>query len=154
MSQQKALLRLLVAFAAGFLSVLLFHQGMLALLHAKGLTPLAPYPTQPTQPFGILRIWSLAFWGGVWGMGFAVFAPRFRQSTRSWGTALLFGALGPTLVNWFVVMPLKGQPLGGGWQPAGIATGLILNGVWGVGTALLFRVFAHSRLGRNKPKLT
>ncbi len=77
-------------------------------------------------------------------MVFAVFAPRFRQSMQSWGTALLFGALGPTLVNWFVVMPLKGQPPGGGWQPAGIATGLILNGVWGVGTALLFRVFAHS----------
>lgn len=151
MSQKtNTLSRLLIAFVAGFLSVLLFHQVMLFLLNSIGFTPakLAPYAMKPTQPFGIPRVWSLAFWGGVWGIALVVFVSFFRQSI-GWITALLFGALAPSLVNWFVVMPLKGEPIAGGWKPAGIATGLIVNGVWGLGTILLFRLFAQRRLGRN-----
>ncbi len=57
-------------FIAGFASVLVFHQGMLALLHAAGVTPSMPFMMQPTQPFGMPQVWSLAFWGGVWGVLF------------------------------------------------------------------------------------
>ena len=131
--------RLLIAFVAGFLAVLLFHQGMLALLHAVNFTPRSPYPTEPTQPFGVPQIWSLAFWGGLWGIAFALAAPYFGQGVRYWIAVLLFGALGPTLVSWFVVLPLKGQPLGGGWQPTAMTTGLLVNAAWGLGTALLLQ---------------
>jgi len=34
--------RFILAFVAGFLSVLLFHQGMLALLHAVTFSPVNP----------------------------------------------------------------------------------------------------------------
>ena len=47
-------------------------------------------------------------------------------------------------------MPLKGEPVGGGWKPAGIATSLIVNGVWGLGTIVLFRLFAQSRTRRHQ----
>ncbi|MEH2154212.1 hypothetical protein [Nostoc sp.] len=43
---------------------------------------------------------------------------------------------------WFVVAPLKGQPLAGGWKLVGIVTGLLVNGAWGVGTAGLLRLFS------------
>jgi hypothetical protein len=129
--------RLLFAFAAGFVAVLAFHQPMLALLHNVGLTPLTAYPMQPTSPFGIPRVLSLALWGGVWALALAVVLARL-PTKACWPAALVFGALGPSLVNWLVVLPLKGAPVGGGWHPSGIATALIINAAWGLGTALLW----------------
>ena len=143
MSQNSALSRLLLPFIAGFLSVLLFHQGMFALLHAVNFTPRAPFPTTATQPLGIPQIWSSAFWGGVWGIVFAALAPRFRQDKSYWIAALLFGAIAPTLVAWFAIAPLKNQPVAGGFQPAAMLTGLLVNGAWGIGTALLLRLFSR-----------
>ena len=49
----------------------------------------------------------------------------------------MFGAVALSLVAWFVVAPLKGLPLAGGGRPAAIATALLVNGAWGLGTALL-----------------
>jgi hypothetical protein len=134
--------RFLFAFVAGFVAVLVFHQGMLTFLHAVGFTPRAPFPIQSTQPFGILQIWSLAFWGGVWGLIFAVFFRSLAKGGKFWLGAILFGALGPTLAAWFLVAPLKGQALAAGWKPAPMMTGLLVNGAWGLGTALFLRWFS------------
>ncbi|MCG6860794.1 MAG: hypothetical protein LJE70_05885 [Chromatiaceae bacterium] len=131
--------RLPLAFVAGFLGVLLFHQPMLGVLHALGLTALAPYPMVATVPFGVPRVLSLAFWGGVWAIPLALLLRCVRARTTYWLTALLLGAIGPSLVNWLVVLPLKGAPVGGGWHPSGILTALIINGAWGLGTAFLLR---------------
>lgn len=146
MTQKSALSRFALAFIAGFVSVLLFHQGVLALLHTVNFTPRAPYATAPTQPFGIPQIWSSAFWGGIWGMIWVAFAPRFRHDKSYWLAALVFGAIVPTLVAWFLVAPLKGQPIAGGWSLIGIVTGLLVNGAWGVGTAGLLRLFSRRQL--------
>jgi hypothetical protein len=130
--------RLIIAFAAGFFAVLTFHQPALALLHHAGITPIAAYPMGPTAPFGIPRVFSLALWGGVWALPLALvltWVPR----PAFWPAAALFGALGPSLVNWLVVLPLKGAPMGGGWHPAGIVTALVINGAWGLGTAFIWR---------------
>ena len=131
--------RLPIIFLAGFLGVLIFHQLMLAILHGVGLTPLVPYPMGATKPFDIPRVLSLAFWGGIWAIPLAQVLGRLRSQAGYWWFALLFGAIGPSVVNWLVVMPLKGMPMGGGWHLTGILTALIINGVWGLGTALILR---------------
>ena len=123
-------------FAAGFLSVLIFHQTFLTLLHAIAMTSLAPFQLRPTAPFDIPQIVSLAFWGGIWGIGFAWIEPYLPRGWRYLVSALLIGAILPTLVAWFVIAPLKGLPIAGGWRAAAIVTGLIVNGAWGIGTAL------------------
>ena len=41
------------AFAAGFLSTLIFHQGLLGLLFLAGVTPRAPFNLAPTAPLGV-----------------------------------------------------------------------------------------------------
>ncbi|BAZ33212.1 hypothetical protein NIES4074_57220 [Cylindrospermum sp. NIES-4074] len=135
--------RFALGFIAGFFAVLLFHQGVLALLYAVNFAARAPYSTTPTQPFGIPQILSSAFWGGVWGLVWATIAPRFRREKSYWLAALLFGALAPTLVAWFIVSPLKGQPIAGGWKLAVILTGLLVNGAWGLGTAGLLKFFSR-----------
>jgi hypothetical protein len=130
-----------LAFVAGFLAVPLFHQPTLALLHAIGLTSAVPYVTSPTPPLGVPRLLSQAFWGGVWGIVFALVAPRFPRGIAYWITAVLFGALALSIVAWFIVAPLKGLPAAGGGRPAAIATALLVNGAWGFGTALLLLAF-------------
>jgi hypothetical protein len=125
----------LVGLLSGALSVVLFHQGAAALLHVLEITPRAPYSLQPTRPFGVPAFWSIVFWGGVWGALLAATLARLDRA-RVVLAATLFGAIFPTLVAWFVVAPLKGQPMAAGFAPAGMAVGLIVNGAWGLGTGL------------------
>ena len=47
-----------------------------------------------------------------------------------------FGAIFPTAVAWFIVRPLKGLPVADVFRVPGIFIGPIVNGLWGLGTAL------------------
>jgi hypothetical protein len=132
------------AFLAGFVSTLVFHQGILAILHAAGVSPRAAYSMEPTRPFQVPAVVSLAFWGGVWGVLLWLAIAPFEGSGRHWILAVVLGAIGPSLVALFVVFPLKGQPAAGGGNPALIAGALLLNGAWGIGVALLMRLFRRS----------
>jgi hypothetical protein len=134
---------LIVAFVSGFVSVLVFHQGALALLHALHLTQSAPYPMKPTAPFGLPVVWSLAFWGGVWGVILSVALARVRGSAFI-VAATIFGAIFPTLVAWFVVAPLKGQPMAAGFVPHAMLVGPIVNAAWGLGTGIGLALFGDS----------
>jgi hypothetical protein len=135
---------LLVGFISGVLAVLIFHQGALAALHALDMTPGTPYRMQPTSPWGIPQIWSIAFWGGVWGV---VFAAMLRGMDRGKLVlaALVLGAILPTLVAWFVVAPLKGQPMAAGFVPAAMMIGPIVNGAWGLGTGIGLALLGRPR---------
>jgi hypothetical protein len=135
---------LLAGFVFGALSVLVFHQGAVALLHAFGLTPSIPYSMAPTRPWGIAQLWSLAFWGGLWGIALAAALARL-QGAALILAAVVFGALLPTLVAWFVVAPLKGQPMAAGGIPARMLIGLIANGVWGLGTGIGLALFGRRK---------
>ena len=102
--------RLVLAFAAGFLAVLVFHQTVLALLHALAVIPRPPFDLRPTEPLGVPAVVSLSFWGGVWGIAFAMLVPRLASGRLFyWLSAFVFGAVVPTLVYAFVVSPLKGR---------------------------------------------
>jgi hypothetical protein len=138
--------RYLGAFIAGFIAVPVFHQGILDLLYLIGFQPHAPFPTQPTAPFGVPVVWSLAFWGGVWGIILALIESRLPRTLLGFAiAATVFGAIFPSLAAWFVVFPLKGLPVAAGWKPAGLVTGLAINGAWGLGTALLLRGLCGKR---------
>jgi hypothetical protein len=133
--------RIIIAFIAGFIATLVFHQGGLALMNQLGMTDRAPFNMDPTEPFSVPQVFSLAFWGGVWGILLAWFLGT--RKTGWYARALIFGALLPTAVAFFVVAPLKGNPVAGGWDPKLILGGLILNGLWGLGTALIIRALAR-----------
>jgi hypothetical protein len=135
----------LFGFAAGFLAVLVFHQGVLAMLHSAGMTPRGAWGMEPTRPLGVPGVISAAFWGGLWGAVFAMVTHRSHSVGRFLLVGLLFGAVLPTLVAWFVVAPLKGMPAAGGWKPAAMMVGPLVNGAWGLGTALLLWLFTRRR---------
>lgn len=134
---------LLVGFASGVLTVLVFHQGALALLHAAELASRAPYSLSPTQPLGVPQLWSLALWGGAWGIALAASLRRLEGGTLV-VAATIFGAILPTLVAWFVVAPLKGQPMAAGGAPAAMMVGPIVNAAWGLGTGIGLALLGRS----------
>jgi len=131
------------AFFAGYISTLIFHQGLLALLFAAGVSPRAPFSMVPTGPLEIPAVISLAFWGGVWG---AAIWPLLKaaKSSAYWLRAIFIGAIGPSAVALFIVFPLKGFGIAGGWDPKIIVGALLLNGAWGLGVAVLMRVMEKS----------
>jgi len=130
--------RLIFGFFAGALAVVTFHQGAVALLTALGALSSNVYSMRPVPPLGVPQIVSQAFWGGVWGIAFAAVAPRLRRDTSYWLAALILGALVLPLVGWFVVAPLKGQPIASGWVPSRMLLSVLINGAWGVGMAAIF----------------
>jgi hypothetical protein len=132
-----------MAFIAGFVSTLVFHQGVLALFYLAGALKRTPYDLGAVPPLGIPAVISLAFWGGVWG---AAIWPLLMNVAGAayWVRALVIGAIGPSAIALFLVFPLKGMPIAGGWDPNLIIAALILNGAWGVGMALLMRLLRHA----------
>jgi hypothetical protein len=133
--------RFFFGFIAGFFATLVFHQLMLAALWGAGMAPFAPFPMAPTHPFKVPTVISLAFWGGIWGIVFAVIEGAFVRRRGYWATSILFGGILPSLAALLIVFPLKGLPLGGGWHLRLLLTAFLINGAWGLGTAIFFRAF-------------
>lgn len=134
----------IVGFLSGAASVLVFHQAAVALFNALALTARHAWSLQPTHPWGVPQVWSLAFWGGVWGIVLAVTLARL-EGARLLLASLIFGAIAPTLVAWFLVAPLKGQPVAGGFVAAAMALALVANGLWGLGTGIGLQLFGRER---------
>jgi hypothetical protein len=127
---------LALAFLSGFIATLVFHQGLLQVLHMAGVVPAAAWNMEPVPPLGVPRVLSLAFWGGLWGLPLWWLIAR-RSGAAHWILAVALGALLPSLVAWFVVFPIKDIALSGTL----IVGALLLNGAWGLGVALCMRVF-------------
>jgi hypothetical protein len=129
-----------LAFIAGFLGVLVFHQGFLLVAYLSGWLPRAPYDLSATPPLGVPKVISLAFWGGVWGIVMVLALHRIGTGRRL-ALAFLFGGLVPTLVGTLIVAPLKGQPVL--LLPGRLALGFIINGIWGLGAMICYTLLAR-----------
>jgi hypothetical protein len=134
--------KLFIGFLAGAVGVLLFHQLVLLLAHAVGLVPFAPYSLQPTAPLGVPQVVSTAFWGGIWGIAMVLLMTWIPGAERLW-VAVLFGAVLPSLVAAVVVTPLKGGDMAAWMAPGRILLALVINGAWGLGTWLIYRLAWH-----------
>lgn len=133
---------LCLGFLAGAVAVLGLHQGAAWLLYTFGndipavvavfgKVP-APFNMTPTRPFGVPQVGSFAFWGGVWGALLAMLLAKIRPPALLFGA--VFGAFALTAVAVTLVPYLKGLP---GWNGAIPWRGLLYNGAWGWGVALL-----------------
>jgi hypothetical protein len=98
--------------------------------------PVAPFSWEPTKPFGVPEVVSASFWGGVWGIVFALTLPRSFHGLGYWLASAIIGGLALTLVYMFVVVPLKTGTLPSNMGGLFII-GFILNAAWGIGWALL-----------------
>lgn len=135
---------LVIAFIAGVLAVPVFHQLLLALMYVGGIVPFAPFNMTPTKPFGVPDVISNSFWGGVWGVVFALTIARWFRGAAYWIASIVAGGIALTLVFMFVVWPIK---VGG--LPPGMAgffvIGFLLNAAWGLGWAVFCTLFERLR---------
>ena len=127
----------MLGFAAGVLSVLVFHQGTVWLLHMAGQVPTAPYGLRPIPPFGVPQIVNQCFWGGLWGIVIAVLLRRLRVPDLLFG--FLFAAVALSLTNWVVLPAIKGGAFFAGGDPRRLAITVAIVGTFGWGVALILR---------------
>jgi len=147
--------RLFLGFVAGFFSNLIFQDGLLGILYAAHLVPALGWSLTPVPPLGVPMSLNLAFWAGLWGMLYALLEPRLTARLGWWLGGLVFG-LAPLLVFWFVVLPLKGAGVGGGFHPAKVLLSVALHAIYGLGAAILFRAglaLARRRVGASPEAL-
>jgi hypothetical protein len=134
----------IIGFIAGFVAVLVFHQSLWFLLNLAGLIPAdrPAWPLDPIPPYGLPSVISKAFWGGVWG---AVLAPLLQglRGPSYWAGWVLIGAVVLSLVAFFVVPPIRGEPIPALW-PRFLAA-LLVNAAWGFGTALFLKLARAAR---------
>lgn len=137
---------LILGFAAGFLATLLFHQGLWYVFNHIGVIPpeRPAWTVDPVPPFSVPAVLSKAFWGGLWGLVLTVILVHL-EGASYWVAWIVVGAAALTAVAFFVVPPLKGQPIPTLWPR--FFVGLALNGAWGFGTALFLRVLGAVRSG-------
>lgn len=124
-------------FLAGALAVPFAHHLALAAFFHAGVSPYRPYSLQPTKPLGVPQVFSLMFWGGVWGLILGAVLARVESPRMWWIIAIVFGALAPTIVAGIIGrlrhLPIKPTPM--------LAImGLVVNGAWGLGTAGFYRL--------------
>jgi hypothetical protein len=141
---QLSVATLVMAFIAGVLAVPIFHQIVFLILHLAGVIPVPPFQMAPTKPLGVPVLFSQSFWGGVWGIIFALTLPRWFHGAAYWWAALIAGGVVLTLVYMFVVVPLKTGGLPAAMGPLFII-GFLVNAAWGIGWALLLALFQRLR---------
>ena len=125
--------KLLICFAAGCLGALVnslvaWQAGQLGIAHWAGVA------IAPALSPGWL--YPRIVWGGLWGLLF--FLPMLNAKPLAKGTLL---SLAPTAFQLFFVFPYKAHHgvMGVGlgmWTPIYV---LVVNGVWGIATALAIR---------------
>jgi len=146
---------ILLGFLVGALSVFVFHQGLVYVLHhqfalIQSLTGApdafrpagAGFSIRPVPPLGLPQVVSMAFWGGVWGIFLAGLIRWARMPDLL--TGFLVGVLA-TVVGFTVVASLRGAPMWAGGNTITWARVILLNGAWGWGTAFLMRPFSLGR---------
>jgi hypothetical protein len=156
--------RIIAGFIAGFLAVLIFHQGMYVLIQQMlkmgylGAPPLGGTPwNMAADPaaYGMPRVLNQAFWGGLWGILFAYVIDVMPGPNVLRG--FIFGCIFPMLLgSWLVVAMIKGAPLfsgamgKGGFNVMALRNGFLLNGVaFGIGLGLLYPIIAGLFSRRN-----
>lgn len=140
--------RLLLGFVAGILAHLIFQGAFGSILHAAGVLPSLPFGLAPVPPLGVPRTVSLSFWAGLWGLAYILIEPSLTARLGRLPGGLAFG-LAPLAVHWFVVQPLKGAGIGGGFQLARIPIEIGFHAAFGFGLAVIVGL-ATAGFGRRR----
>lgn len=154
--------RILFAFSAGLIAVLIGREPALWLLAAGASALSAPgaehliaavpaYATDPVTPLGLPRLLVVTLAGAIWGIVLARVVRRDASLSTRFGKALVFGAVVPTIAEALATGALPWHRLEPGmtWAAIGLALipEIVANAVWGV----VAIVILDSLLGGRRP---
>lgn len=133
---------IVAGFVAGAFAVIIFHQGVYSLMSNWGMVSGQPWRMTP-NPYGVPDLVNQSFWGGLWGILFALIIDRM-PPIPNWVNGLLFGLIFPMLLgSWILVSLIKGRPLFSGYfadfNLGRLRNGFVLNGVaFGIGLGIIY----------------
>lgn len=134
--------RLALGFVVGVVAVLTFHQFTVFMIGALGLAPTRVYQWA-ANPWGVPTIINQCFWGGLWGILFVILWDRAGSRLPGWLFGIVFGVLGPAMVN-FIVLPLiRSTPLFAGFVPLRMLVTALIGAMFGLGLAVLLPLVAR-----------
>jgi len=102
---ESLLRRLALGFAAGAIAVVTAHEIIDYILYATGIFPRVPWSMAPAALTGVPQIVSDIFWGGLWGVLFALLGDKIPGANLT-VKGLIFGIVGPAIVGVFILVPL------------------------------------------------
>lgn len=127
-------------FLCAFLAVFFFHQAVIGFYHGMGWGPNPPFRQTPIPPLGVPQIWNACFWGGMWGILFALLEPKRPAFLPLWLFAVIFCLALPLVLGAWIVVPLiKGLPLFANGNTTAMLRSLAIYAVWGIGLAIFWR---------------
>ena len=149
---QGAIGRMVLGFVAAAISVLAVHETIIFLLNAAGYIPGRGWSMTPAiPPWGVPRLINNVFWGGLWGVLFALLYERIPGS-MAWLKGLIFGLFIVVVSNWILLPLIKGQVFGqanqvlfGGWNPQRMLIVACILGGFGIGLGVIYGLIARRR---------
>ena len=137
--------RIVLGFIAAAISVLVVHEGIIYLLNAGGYIPARGWSMTPAiAPWGVPRLVNNVFWGGLWGVLFAL-VYNWVPGGMAWLKGLIFGIFIVVVSNWVLLPLIKGEVFGqgnqvlfGGWNTQRMLITLIIVGGFGLGLGIIY----------------
>jgi hypothetical protein len=133
-----------LGFIAAAIAVLTVHEGIIYALTQSGWIRSTAWGMQPIPPWGVPRLINNVFWGGLWGMLFALIYDRV-PGTAPWQKGLIYGLLIVVVSNWFLLPLIKGQVFGqpnqvlfAGWNPQRMLITLVIVGGFGLALGTIY----------------
>ena len=144
--------RIVLGFIAAAISVLIVHEGVIYLLNTYGFIPTRGWAMSPAiPPWGVPRLVNNVFWGGLWGVLFAL-VYDWIPGGMAWLKGLIFGLFIVVVSNWILLPLIKGQMFGvpnqvlfGGWNPTRMWIVACIVGAFGLGLGIVYGLIARNR---------
>jgi hypothetical protein len=136
---------MVLGFVAAAISVLIVHEGIIYLLNAAGYIQGRGWAMTPAiPPWGVPRLVNNVFWGGLWGVLFAL-VYEWVPGGWSWLKGLIYGLFIVVVSNWVLLPLIKGQIFGlpnqilfGGWNPQRMLIVACIVGGFGLGLGIVY----------------
>jgi hypothetical protein len=144
--------RFVLGFVAAAITVLTFHEGVIYLLGTAGYIPNRAWSmTPPIPPWGVPRLLNNVFWGGLWGVLFALIYD-WLPGGLSWLKGLVYGLLIVIVSNWLLLPLIKGSVFGqpgqvlfAGWNPERMLITTAIVGSYGLGLGIIYGLIRPRR---------
>ena len=142
-----ALGKVVFGFVAAAISVVLVHESIIFLLKMAGMIPAEAWSMKPVPPYGVPTLANSIFWGGLWGVLFALIADRIPIG-QMWLKGLIFGLCILVLSNWLILALIKSRPLFAGFDPIRMLDGVLILSGFGIAMALIYEVLQTKMISK------
>jgi len=143
--------RIVLGFVAAAISVAIVHEAIIYGLTQAGWIRGSAWGMQPIPPWGVPRLVNNIFWGGLWGVLFAL-VYDWVPGSMAWLKGLIFGLFIVVVSNWLLLPLIKGQVFGqanqvlfGGWDPWRMLAVAIIVGGFGLGLGIIYGLIGPKR---------